>query len=182
MLIGGAMAYTFLAAKGIPTGNSPVEKNEIPIAIEAIRKAENIGVRLLLPVDHTVASSFSKETMTTISVSSVDGEIPEGKIGIDIGPKTAALFSDEIASARTVFWNGPMGIFEMAESSAGTFAVAKAVAKPGIISIIGGGDSGRAVAASGYENRVSFVSTGGGASLEFLEGGILPGVEALDKL
>ncbi|MDR1433230.1 MAG: phosphoglycerate kinase [Puniceicoccales bacterium] len=182
MLIGGAMAYTFLAAKGISTGSSPVETDKIPVAAETIRMAESMGVKLIFPVDHVVAAAFDKETMTATDVSTSDGEIPAGKTGIDIGPRTVELFGSEIASAKTIFWNGPMGIFEMEGSSAGTFAIAKAVARPGVTSIIGGGDSARAIAMSGVGNSVSFVSTGGGAGLKFLEGGTLPSVEVLDKL
>jgi 3-phosphoglycerate kinase len=182
MLIGGAMVYTFLAAKDISTGDSMVETDKIPVALEAMKKAENLGTKLLLPIDHAVASSFNRETMELGPISVANGEIPDGGVGVDIGPATIALFSEEIASAKTILWNGPMGIFEIQEAAVGTFAIAEAVAKPGIMSIIGGGDSGKAIRAGGYANKVSFVSTGGGASLEFLEGKPLPGIEALDKI
>jgi 3-phosphoglycerate kinase len=180
MLIGGAMAYTFLAAKGISVGNSPVEESQIPVALEAIKKAQDIGVNLLLPVDHVITSSFAPEQKAIGAISTVQGGIPQQAIGIDIGPETADLFSREIETAKMILWNGPMGIFEIKESSAGTLAIAKAIARPGVTSIVGGGDSGKAIRESGYANKVSFVSTGGGASLEFLEGNPLPGVEALD--
>ncbi|MDR3144568.1 MAG: phosphoglycerate kinase [Puniceicoccales bacterium] len=182
MLIGGAMAYTFLAASGNTTGASRVERGEIHIAQGAMDKAREMSVPLLLPVDHVVTQTFDAEKMTigdtAISAVNIDG----GQIGVDIGPQTVEFFKKEIESAGTVLWNGPMGIFEIERAAAGTFAIASAVAKSDAISIIGGGDSVRAIKASGYAEDVSFISTGGGASLEFLEGAPLPGVEALEKL
>ncbi|MDR1413767.1 MAG: phosphoglycerate kinase [Puniceicoccales bacterium] len=180
MLIGGAMAYTFLAAKGIPVGNSHVERDKISLALEIMKKASDIGVNFLLPIDHVVATSLDLEQNIIGPTSAVGEEIPQQAIGVDIGPETVELFSREIETAKMILWNGPMGIFEISESSAGTFAIAKAVARPGVTSIVGGGDSGKAVRESGYASKVSFVSTGGGASLEFLEGNPLPGVEVLD--
>jgi 3-phosphoglycerate kinase len=181
MLIGGAMAYTFLVAKGVSVGASLVEEEKLPVAEQAIRKAEQLGVKLLLPVDHIVAESFNPENMTVDSVSSSDANIEAGKIGIDIGARTVEVFRNEIVTAKTVLWNGPMGIFEIKEAASGTFAIAEAVSKSGATSIIGGGDSSKAIKESGFAEEVSFISTGGGASLEFLEGATLPGVEALMK-
>jgi 3-phosphoglycerate kinase len=179
MLIGGAMAYTFLAAGGHATGSSMVETDKIQVARDAIQKTKEIGTKLLLPVDHVVTSALNTETKTMDPTSYSELDIPEGKFGVDIGPKTIAFFGEEIKGASTILWNGPMGIFEIQQSSAGTFAIAKHVAESDALSIIGGGDSGKAVKESGYANKVSFISTGGGASLEFLGGDILPGVAAL---
>ncbi|MDR1891156.1 MAG: phosphoglycerate kinase [Puniceicoccales bacterium] len=181
MLIGGAMAYTFLAANGNTTGNSMVEVDKIQVAKDAIRKAKEIGTKLLLPVDHIVTSSLNAETNTIDSTSCAELNIPDGTIGVDIGPRTIELFEKEINGASTILWNGPMGIFERQQSSTGTFAIAKLVAESNAMSIIGGGDSAKAIKESGYADKVSFVSTGGGASLEFLGGDILPGVVALMK-
>jgi 3-phosphoglycerate kinase len=181
MLIGGAMAYTFLAAQGISTGNSAVEADRVGLAVDALRKAEATGIRLLLPVDHVVTDHVDMAQRTVAPVSTVDGAIPAGKIGIDIGPRTVEMFWKEMGGAKTILWNGPMGIFEVKESAAGTFAIAKAVAESRATSIIGGGDSGKAIRESGQAERVTFISTGGGASLEFLEGTPLPGVEALRR-
>jgi phosphoglycerate kinase len=181
MLIGGAMAYTFLAANGNSTGNSLVEVDNIQVAKDAINKAKKIGTKLLFPVDHIVTSSFDPERMVIDLPSTSEINIPDGKIGVDIGPKTVALFGEEIRSANMILWNGPMGIFEVKQASEGTFTIAKLIAESGAISIIGGGDSGKAIKESGYADRVTFVSTGGGASLEFLEGKPLPGIVALIK-
>ncbi|MDR2737593.1 MAG: phosphoglycerate kinase [Puniceicoccales bacterium] len=182
MLIGGAMSYTFLAANGVPIGSSPVETDKIQLAHKAMEKASDIGVKLLLPVDHVVTSTFDREKMTIDSSFVSELSIRSGETGVDIGPKTVELFKREIGSAATILWNGPMGIFEVREASAGTFAIAGAIAKSGALSIIGGGDSGKAIKESGYADEVSFISTGGGASLEFLEGTPLPGIESLEKL
>jgi 3-phosphoglycerate kinase len=179
MLIGGAMSYTFLAANGVSVGNSIVETDKIPVAREAMEKAKNTGVKLLLPIDHVVTTYFDPEKMSIGSVSVSDLNMVGAEIAVDIGPKTVELFKGEIASSATILWNGPMGVFEVEKSSAGTFAIAEAVAKSKAVSIIGGGDSVKAIKESGYADKVSFVSTGGGASLEFLEGIPLPGVEAL---
>jgi phosphoglycerate kinase len=181
ILIGGAMAYTFLAANGDAVGNSMIEVDKIQVAKDAIRKAKEMGTKLLLPIDHVVTSTLNMHTNTMDLTSYAESSIPNGKIGVDIGPKTIALFGEEIKAASTVLWNGPMGIFEIRQSSAGTFAIAKQIAESDTLSIIGGGDSGKAIKESGYADKVSFISTGGGASLEFLGGDVLPGVAALMK-
>ena len=182
MLIGGAMSYTFLAAIGNKVGSSLVEADKFSVATDAIKKAKGLGVKLMLPIDHVVTSNFDKEKMVVGNVRTVDLDIPDGEIGIDIGPKTVELYCKEISKAKTILWNGPIGVFEIKQASAGTFSVAEAIAKSGAMSIIGGGDSSKAIKDSGFADDVSFISTGGGASLEFLEGTPLPGVEALDKL
>jgi phosphoglycerate kinase len=171
LLIGGAMAYTFLKAQGLPTGKSLVEEDKVDLAA---RLLADLGAKLMLPVDHVVVSEIAagaaNETVDTI---------PEGKIAVDIGPKTIAAFSQVIAGAKTVIWNGPMGIFEKPPFDAGTVALAKAVANSGATSVVGGGDSEKAIKAAGVADRISHISTGGGASLEFLAGIQLPGVAAL---
>ena len=182
MQIGGAMSYTFLAAIGNKVGSSLVEADKFSVATDAIKKAKELGVKLMLPIDHVVTSNFDKEKMVVGNVRTVDLDIPDGEVGIDIGPKTVELYRKEISKAKTILWNGPMGVFEIKQASAGTFSVAEAIAKSGAMSIIGGGDSSKAIKDSGFADDVSFISTGGGASLEFLEGTPLPGVEALDKL
>ena len=182
MLIGGAMSYTFLAAIGNKVGSSLVEADKFSVATDAIKKAKELGVKLMLPIDHVVTSNFDKEKMVVGNVRTVDLDISDGDVGIDIGPKTVRLYDEEISKAKTILWNGPMGVFEIKQASAGTFSVAEAIAKSGAMSIIGGGDSSKAIKDSGFAADVSFISTGGGASLEFLEGTPLPGVEALDKL
>ena len=182
MLIGGAMSYTFLAAIGNKVGSSLVEADKFSVATDAIKKAKGLGVKLMLPIDHVVTSNFDKEKMVVGNVRTVDLDIPDGEVGIDIGPKTVELYRKEISKAKTILWNGPMGVFEIKQASAGTFSVAEAIAKSGAMSIIGGGDSSKAIKDSGFTDDVSFISTGGGASLEFLEGTPLPGVEALYKL
>ena len=182
MLIGGAMSYTFLAAIGNKVGSSLVEADKFSVATDAIKKAKELGVKLMLPIDHVVTSNFDKEKMVVSNVRTVDLDIPDGEVGIDIGPKTVELYCKEISKAKTILWNGPMGVFEIKQASTGTFSVAEAIAKSGAMSIIGGGDSSKAIKDSGFADDVSFISTGGGASLEFLEGTPLPGVEALDKL
>jgi phosphoglycerate kinase len=176
LLIGGAMAYTFYRAKGIPTGKSLVEEDKVPLAKEIIEKARAAGVKLLLPVDHVVADKFDAAAQHKV----VDeAGIPDGWMALDIGPKTSAMYAAEIANAKTVVWNGPMGCFEMEPFSKGTTAVANAVASTPCTSIIGGGDSVSAINKSGLADKISHISTGGGASLEFLEGKELPGVAAL---
>ena len=182
MLIGGAMSYTFLAAIGNKVGSSLVEADKFSVATDAIKKAKELGVKLMLPIDHVVTSNFDKEKMVVGNVRTVDLDIPDGEVGIDIGPKTVELYRKEISKAKTILWNGPIGVFEIKQASAGTFSVAEASAKSGAMSIIGGGDSSKAIKDSGFAADVSFIRTGGGASLEFLEGTPLPGVEALDKL
>jgi phosphoglycerate kinase len=176
LLIGGAMAYTFYRAKGLPTGKSLVEEDKIELAADLLKTAESRGVNLLLPVDHVVADAFSAEAnRKTVGEAGIE----DGWMALDIGPKTAALFSQTISGARTVVWNGPMGCFEMEPFAAGTMAVARAIADAKCLSIIGGGDSVAAVNKSGLADKMSHISTGGGASLEFLEGKALPGVVAL---
>lgn len=178
LLIGGGMAYTFLKAKGQDVGKSLLEADKIEIAKEALKKAEEKGVRFLLPVDHILADKFAPDAKTQIFAG--DGPFPAEWMALDIGPKTIQLFSDEIAEARTIVWNGPMGVFEMPAFAAGTTKIAKVVAENNeAISIIGGGDSVAAVKQAGVADQITHISTGGGASLEFLEGKKLPGVEAL---
>ena len=179
LIIGGGMAYTFLKAQGHEIGNSLCEADQIPYANEMLELAKSRGVKLLLPVDNVAADKFDAEANTQV----VGTEIPAGWMGLDIGPETVKLYSQAIAGAKTVVWNGPMGCFEMAKFAAGTFGVCEAVAKikaAGGISIIGGGDSVSAVNKSGKAAEMSHISTGGGASLEFLEGKTLPGVAALN--
>jgi phosphoglycerate kinase len=171
LLIGGAMAYTFAKAKGEPTGNSLVEADKVDLAKELL---EQSGDRILLPVDHVVAAEL-KEGAENETVST----IPEGKMGLDIGAKTIELYAAEVAKAKTVIWNGPMGVFEKPPFDTGTVALAKAVASSGAVSVVGGGDSEKAIKAAGVANQISHISTGGGASLEFLSGIPLPGVVAL---
>jgi phosphoglycerate kinase len=173
LLIGGAMAYTFLKAQNQPTGNSLVEADKVDLAKKLLA---DFGAKLMLPVDHLVVSEIqpgaAHETVETI---------PDGKIAVDIGPKTIKAYSQVLAGAKTVIWNGPMGIFEKPPFDAGTVAVAKAVADSGATSVVGGGDSEKAVKAAGVSNKITHVSTGGGASLEFLAGIELPGVAALAR-
>jgi phosphoglycerate kinase len=173
LLIGGAMAYTFLRARGEATGNSLVEEDKIGLA-KVLMAAS--GGKLLLPLDHVVASEFKAGAENQI----VD-QIPEGKMALDIGPRTIAAYEKVIAGARTIIWNGPMGVFEMPPFDRGTVALAKAVAASGAVSVVGGGDSEKAVKSAGVADRISHISTGGGASLEFLGGIELPGVAALEK-
>jgi len=173
LLIGGAMAYTFLKAQGLPVGKSLVENDKLVLARSLMA---SLGAKLLLPLDHVVVSEIAAgaphETVDTI---------PDGKIAVDIGPKTIAEYAQVIASAKTVIWNGPMGIFEKPPFDTGTVALAKAVAESGATSVVGGGDSEKAIKAAGVTGKISHVSTGGGASLEFLAGIELPGVKALER-
>src|SRR5579871_3299142 len=171
LLIGGAMAYTFLRAQGQPTGKSLVEEDKTDLAK---RLWSQLGGKLLLPVDHVVVSEIQPGALNEIVET-----IPDGKIGVDIGPKTVENYARVISGAKTVIWNGPMGIFEKPPFDRGTVAVAKAVAESGATSIVGGGDSEKAVKAAGVSGKITHVSTGGGASLEFLAGLELPGVKAL---
>lgn len=179
LLIGGGMMFTFLKAQGLEIGTSLLEEDKIDLAREVLAQAEASGKRLLLPVDVVVGKEFSNETETrTVAVP----EIPSDMMGLDIGPDSIALFADAIAGAKTIIWNGPMGVFEMPNFARGTFAVADALVaatKAGAVTVIGGGDSAAAINQAGLEHEVSHVSTGGGASLELLEGKILPGVAAL---
>ncbi len=175
ILIGGGMAYTFYKAQGKQIGSSLCEDDKVELAGEILKQAEEKGVKLLLPIDNIVADAFSAEANTKV----VEGEIEDGWMALDIGPKTIELYCNEVAGAKTVVWNGPMGCFEMAPFAKGTFSVCEAVAKSDSISIIGGGDSVAAVNLSGVADQMSHVSTGGGASLEFMEGKQLPGIVAL---
>jgi phosphoglycerate kinase len=178
LLIGGAMAYTFLKAQGRQVGKSLVEDDKIELAKELLKEAQNKKVRLLLPLDDVIAAKIDAAAPT--QVISAQSDIPEGQMGLDIGPETVAAFSKEIAAAKTIVWNGPMGVFEVAPFAHGTMAIARAVAaNRSATSIVGGGDSVAAVQQSGVADKISHISTGGGASLEFLEGKKLPGVEAL---
>jgi phosphoglycerate kinase len=173
LLIGGGMAYTFLRAQGIGTGKSLVEEDKVELARELLKEA---GAKLLLPRDHVVASRFEASAETrTLPIA----EIPEGWMGLDIGPATVATYGEEIRKAKLVVWNGPMGVFEMAPFASGTVKVAEIVASSGATSIVGGGDSVAAVHRAGVASRITHISTGGGASLEFLAGEKLPGVEVL---
>lgn len=176
IIIGGGMAYTFLKAQGYEIGNSLVEEDRLDYAKEMIAKAEEKGVRFLLPVDHRVATEFKDVE----AVVTEDQNIPSGSMGLDIGPKTEALYADAIKDAKTVIWNGPMGVFEFDNFNKGTIAVAKAMADADATTIIGGGDSAAAVNILGFGDKMTHISTGGGASLEFLEGKVLPGIAALN--
>ncbi len=177
LIIGGAMAYTFFKAMGLETGKSLVEEDKIDLAKSLIEKAEKKGVKMLLPVDTIVADKFGEDANT----ENVDRDkIPEDMEGLDIGLKTRELFASEIKNAKTVIWNGPMGVFEIEKFAGGTKAVAAAMAECKGITIIGGGDSAAAVEQLGYADKMTHISTGGGASLEFLEGLELPGVAALN--
>ena len=177
LLIGGGMAYTFMKATGGEIGNSLCDDERLSLALELLDKAKAKGVKLLLPIDNVCGKEFSNDTEQMICES---GKIPEGWEGLDIGPKTVELFSKEIKAARTVVWNGPMGVFEMPNFAKGTLAIATAMAESDATTIIGGGDSAAAVTQMGLAGKMSHISTGGGASLEFLEGKTLPGVAALN--
>lgn len=181
LIIGGGMAFTFLKAKGYEIGNSLVDEEKIDYCKEMMDKAEKLGKKLLLPIDTTVAAGFPNPIDADIEVSMVDADkIPADKEGLDIGEKTAELYADAVKSAKTVVWNGPMGVFENPILAKGTIAVAKALAETDATTIIGGGDSAAAVNQLGFADKMSHISTGGGASLEFLEGKELPGVMAAD--
>lgn len=175
LIIGGGMSYTFSKAKGGKVGSSLLEEDFCQYALEMMEKAEKKGVKLLLPSDNVVADDFSNEANTKVVP---DGEIPDGWKGLDIGPETAKLYAEAVKSAKTVVWNGPMGCFEMPKFAAGTETVAKALSETEAVTIIGGGDSAAAVNQLGYGGKMTHISTGGGASLEFLEGKELPGVAA----
>ncbi len=177
LIIGGGMAYTFRKALGLAVGNSLLEEDKIDLAKELMAKAKDKGVKLLLPVDNVIADAFSNDA----NIKVVEGDIPDGWEGMDIGPKTVKVFSDEIAKAKTVVWNGPMGVFEMEKFAVGTKAIAQALAdNHDAITIIGGGDSAAAVTQMGFADKVTHISTGGGASLEYLEGKVLPGIACLN--
>jgi phosphoglycerate kinase len=176
MLIGGAMAYTFLAAQGVQTGKSLVEKDKIKFAGELMARAHMRNKKIVLPIDHRITTDIKDVVALKTSPSAA---IPEGWMGVDIGPRTVELFAAEIKRAKTIFWNGPMGVFETPEFAEGTFAIAKAITESQALSVVGGGDSASAAEASGLADRFSHISTGGGASLEYLRGDRLPGLEAL---
>ena len=181
LIIGGGMAFTFLKAKGYEIGNSLVDDEKLDYCKEMMAKAESMGKKLLLPIDTTVAASFPNPIDAEIEVQVVDADkIPADMEGLDIGTKTAELYADAVKSAKTVVWNGPMGVFENPILAKGTIAVAKSLAETDATTIIGGGDSAAAVNQLGFADKMSHISTGGGASLEFLEGKELPGVVAAD--
>ena len=181
LIIGGGMAFTFLKAQGLEIGKSLVDEEKIDYCKEMMAKAEKLGKKLILPVDAAVADAFPNTIDAEIPVDYVDVEnIPADKIGLDIGPKSAELFAEAAKTAKTVVWNGPMGVFENPVLAKGTIAVAKALAETDATTIIGGGDSAAAVNQLGFADKMSHISTGGGASLEFLEGKELPGVAAAD--
>ena len=177
LIVGGAMAYTFLKAQGHSVGASLCEDDKLDLAKEILEKAEEKGVRFLLPVDHVGAEKFD-ESAEAVAVPGAD--IPEGLMGMDIGPETVKLYSEALSGAGTVVWNGPMGVFEFKQFAEGTLAVAKAIADSSAVSIIGGGDSVAAVTKLGFADKMTHISTGGGASLEFLEGKELPGIAVLN--
>ena len=177
LIIGGGMAYTFFLAKGYTVGTSLKEEDWVERAGEMLKKAEDKGVKILLPVDYVVTDHFGEDAVGEV----VDSDkIPDDRMGMDIGPKTEALYAEAIKGAKTVFWNGPMGVFEMDQFAHGTEAVARAVADSDCTSIIGGGDSVAAINKFGLADKMSWISTGGGASMELVEGKALPGVEALN--
>ena len=173
LLVGGGMAYTFLRAQGLPTGKSLVEEDKIELAKSLIEEA---GDKLVLPLDHIVAAKFDPEAEHRVMPI---GEIPDGWMGLDIGPKTVAAYGDQIRAAKMILWNGPMGVFEMEPFAKGTVALAEVIAASDGTSVVGGGDSVAAVHKAGVADRITHISTGGGASLEFLAGAKLPGVEVL---
>ena len=181
LIIGGGMAFTFLKAQGMEIGNSLVDDEKLDYCKEMMAKAEKLGKKLLLPIDTTVAAGFPNPIDAEIEVEVVDADkIPADKEGLDIGTKTAEMYADAVKSAKTVVWNGPMGVFENPILAKGTIAVAKSLAETSATTIIGGGDSAAAVNQLGFADKMSHISTGGGASLEFLEGKELPGVTAAD--
>ena len=181
LIIGGGMAYTFLAAKGYSVGQSLLDTEKIDYCKDMLKKAEEKGVKILLPIDCTIAKSFPDPIDGPIEVEVVDADkIPDDYQGLDIGTKTAELFADAVKSAKTVVWNGPMGVFENPTLAKGTIAVAKSLAETDAVTVIGGGDSAAAVNTLGYGDKMTHISTGGGASLEFLEGKELPGIAALN--
>lgn len=174
LIIGGAMAYTFLAAQDVPVGESRIEEDRLLLAQRLLERCEQRGVEVLLPTDHVAAEEFNKEAPTEIMST-----LREGWMGLDIGPQSARRYAAAVGQAKTIFWNGPMGVFEWEQTSGGTRAVAEAVAASEGYTVVGGGDSAAAVAAFGLAEQVDHVSTGGGASLEFIEGRELPGIKAI---
>jgi phosphoglycerate kinase len=178
VLIGGAMAYTFLKAQGVPTGMSLVEEDKLDLARELLQFAERRSIKLLLPIDHVVAAKLDAASPPAVVNTR---SIPSERMGVDIGPATRTEYAKDIAAAKTIVWNGPMGVFEIDQFAEGTLAIARAVAASSALSIVGGGDSVAAVAKAGVGSQISHISTGGGATLEFLSGLALPGVEALTE-
>ncbi len=176
LIIGGGMAYTFFKAQGYSVGTSICEMEKVDLAKSLLDKAAQKGVKLLLPVDNNVGKEFKNDTESKVVSSD---KIPDDFMGLDIGTETIKLFADAVKSAKTVVWNGPMGVFEFANFAVGTKEIAKAVAESGAISIVGGGDSAAAVEQLGFADKITHISTGGGASLEFLEGKVLPGIDVL---
>ena len=174
LIIGGGMAYTFLKAQGKEVGKSLLEEDYLQYSLDMIKKAEEKGVKLLLPVDTVVAKEFANDAPARV----VEGSMEADEMGLDIGPKTRAIYAEAVKDAKTVVWNGPMGVFEMPNFAKGTIAVAEALAETDAVTIIGGGDSAAAVNQLGFGDKMTHISTGGGASLEFLEGKELPGVAA----
>ncbi len=182
LIIGGGMAYTFLAAKGYEVGSSLVDNEKIDYCKDMMKKAEEKGVKLLLPVDTAVAASFPDPIDAPIDVQMVAADaMPAGMMGLDIGPETEKLFADAVKASKTVVWNGPMGVFENPTLAAGTLAVAKAMAEADATTVIGGGDSAAAVMQLGFGDKMTHISTGGGASLEYLEGKELPGIACIQN-
>ena len=180
LIIGGGMAYTFIKAKGYSVGKSLVDDTKLDYCKEMVEKAEKLGKKLLLPVDTAIAPAFPDPIDADIKVEYVDiDKMPEDQMGLDIGPKTVALYEEAVKDAKTVVWNGPMGVFENPKLAVGTIAVAKALAETDATTIIGGGDSAAAVNTLGFGDKMTHISTGGGASLEFLEGKEMPGVAAV---
>jgi len=183
LLIGGGMAYTFLKSQGRNIGKSILDADGLELAGKLIAKAAESGVKLILPTDVVTAEAFDNDSPSTVCNVANKAGIPDDRMGLDIGPDTTAVFTDEIAKAGTILWNGPVGVFEMPNFAKGTIAVAEAMVKAtegGAVTIVGGGDSAAAVAQYGFSEKMSHVSTGGGASLEFIEGKLLPGVEVIN--
>jgi phosphoglycerate kinase len=177
VLVGGAMAYTLLLSQGIGIGASRVERDVVDVAREIVNLAQARNVKFLLPIDHVVTQKFEERAESRV----VDREIPDGWLGLDIGPKTVQRFTDEIMQAKTIVWNGPMGVFEWTDFAAGTWSIGEAIAESDALTVVGGGDSAAAADKFGLTDRFDHVSTGGGASLEMLEGKKLPGIEALEE-
>ncbi len=177
LIIGGGMTYTFSKAQGYTIGNSLVEEDHIDTAKHLLAKAREMGVNLIIPMDHIVADKFENDADTKV----VEGDIPDGYMGMDVGPKTLELIKTELKKSKTVLWNGPLGVFEMSNFAKATFEVAKLLAEIDAVSVVGGGDSASAIKKSGVsQDKITHISTGGGASVEFIEGKKLPGIEALN--
>lgn len=181
LIIGGGMSYTFAKARGYEVGTSLVDDEKISYCKEMLEKAEKAGKKIVLPIDNVVSKDFPDPIDGPVDVETVPADkIPADKMGLDIGEKTRELFADTVKSAKTVIWNGPMGVFENPTLAKGTIAVAKALAETDAVTIIGGGDSAAAVKNLGFADKMTHISTGGGASLEFLEGKVLPGIDCLE--